>query len=231
MLPLVAVVAMLSLVRLFSDELLARQIYGIGVMLLTVGLTIYALDSVVRLIGLGDDRLLLLSPLPRWRLATLSILILSAFLLLCYLATLLPLLKEPSINVAAHGVGLLSYAVSVLTGLGLMLFIVYVIKGFRRRASYVILAWTLFAVVVAGLVTACISALDRLANLDQWILGVSASDSAVNIYASILPIAVIGVSGGDGIVILLSLCNLALGALLWIAATLLARKATNYLRL
>ena len=76
MIPLIMVIIALAIVRVVSDELVVQQIYGIGVMLLEIAITLYALDAVLRLTGACDDRLLLLSPLSRWRLAVCNMLVL-----------------------------------------------------------------------------------------------------------------------------------------------------------
>lgn len=48
--PCIAVMLAVSIARLFSDSLLMQQVRGITTMLLAIGITLYALDSVVRFI-------------------------------------------------------------------------------------------------------------------------------------------------------------------------------------
>lgn len=144
MIPLIMVIIALAIVRVVSDELVVQQIYGIGVMLLEIAITLYALDAVLRLTGACDDRLLLLSSLSRWRLAVCNMLVLSLYLLCSYGATFLPLAKSSSVDGMVQLANLLGYIVSIFTGLGLMLLVSYTLKNIRTRFPYLLSAWFVF---------------------------------------------------------------------------------------
>ena len=231
MVPLITMILILSLVRLSLDQLVVQQVYGIGVMLIEVALTLYALDASLRLTGLCDDRLLLLSPLSRWQLAVRSTCVLSLYLLLGYIATLLPLLNSQSVNLTLQLANLLGYGVSVFTGLGLMLLITYAVKSIRERFQFILSTWVLFSVTTFLAVALCVRALNSAVPSANWLLGVSSAENTINLYAANLPVTAVGLAGHTSTVFLFILTNLVLGAVFWAGALALARRKHNFIRL
>lgn len=231
MVPLIAMILVLSVVRLSLDQLVVQQVYGIGVMLIEVALTLYALDASLRLTGLCDDRLLLLSPLSRWQLAVRSTCVLSTYLLLGYIATLLPLLNSQSVNLTLQLANLLGYGVSVFTGLGLMLLITYAVKSIRERFQFILSTWVLFSVTTALAVALCVHSLNSAVPSANWLLGVSSAENTVNLYAANLPVTAVGLAGHTPTVFLFILTNLILGAVFWAGTLALARRKHNFIRL
>jgi len=231
MLPLVGMLVVLAGIRSFNDELVVQQIYGVSSMLLFVGLTTYSLDAVQRVVGLGEDRLLLLSPRSRWSVAAKTISVVCVFLAAGYLATLIPHLEEVSAQPGVHVMGLVGYIISIVAGLGLMLFVVYLLKPIRNRVWFVLGSWLLFGAVVATTAVGCILALTRGADMTNWLLGVSAGDGFTNVYASVLPITVGGIPQGSKVPLAFVAGNLLLAVFFWLLAALLARRPNNYLRL
>ena len=231
MVPLIAIILILSIVRLSLDQLVVKQVYGIGVMLIEVALTLYALDASLRLTGLCDDRLLLLSPLSRWQLAVRSTCVLSLYLLLGYIATLLPLLNSQPVNLTLQLANLLGYGVSVFTGLGLMLLIAYAAKSIRERFPFIMSTWALFSVTTLLAVTLCVRALNSAVPSANWLLGVSSAENTVNLYAANLPVTAVGLGTHTPTVFLFILANLVLGTVFWAGALALARRKHNFIRL
>ena len=48
---------------------MVAQMHALGVMLLSFGASLYALDYLVRHVALCSERIFFLSPLPRWKMA------------------------------------------------------------------------------------------------------------------------------------------------------------------
>lgn len=229
--PLIVLIALLRVARLGFDALPVQQVTGIGVMLLSVALTLYALDAVLRLTGLGDDRLLLLSPMSRWRLAVTHAAVLGTYLLLGYLPAPFTDGQPPSADVAYRLADVTGHVVSVFTGLGLMLSIAYALKPIRRRFVFILASWLAYAVVVTAVTVGCLYAIDRVSPDSQWLIGVTASDSAVTVHAAILPITAMGSTASTATVLAFAACNLFLGCLLWATAGVLSHRRNNFLTL
>lgn len=231
MILLIMVIIALAIVRVVSDELVVQQIYGIGVMLVEIAITLYALDAVLRLTGACDDRLLLLSPLSRWHLAVCNMLVLSLYLLCGYGATLLPLAKSSSVDGVVQLANLLGYIVSIFTGLGLMLLVSYALKNIRTRFPYLLSAWFVFSVTILLAVIACVLMLKKVAPEAQWLLGVTSSDSIVNLYSASLPVTVIGLGDQVNNAFFFIAANMLLGIIVWLSAFMLSRRKNNFIRL
>ena len=93
LLPLIALKYLLTIVAPAIDNIAAAMAYEIGCLILVVAISVYAIHSVLRLTGICDDRLALLSPTSRIGLASKNIAILGAYLIVAYLAYYLPSLR------------------------------------------------------------------------------------------------------------------------------------------
>ncbi|WP_058234754.1 hypothetical protein [Devriesea agamarum] len=229
MMPLILLMAILSIVRLISDDVIVQQIHGIGVMLLSVGLAVYALDYLIRLIGLSEDRLLLLSPKPRWIIAALSSLVMGILLTIGYIAAIIPQVSADGDELLNQLIMFVSYIVSVFSGLGLMVFVVYLLKGVRGKTALRASTWLLFVVIVGAAMAACILSVIHLTEHSNWSIGVASNNSAVNVYATILPVTVLDVKDIAGLALSFAGANAIAGLIFWVSASLLARRPNNYI--
>ncbi|WP_240470978.1 hypothetical protein [Schaalia suimastitidis] len=231
MISLVLALLVFAFIRLMSSELLAAQIYGVGTMLIEVALTVYALDAVIRLVGTCDDQLLLLSPLPRWRLAIRVITVLCANLLAGYLATLLPLLHGTRDEWMAQIPNLVGYVVSTFTGLGMMLLIAYALKGINNRFAFLVLAWFSYVLVSAIAVGVGLCWLETAAPDAVWILGATSNESVLNLFAANIPITVLDATAQSKIAAAYILANAVLGIVCWVTAFTVSRSNNNFIKL
>ena len=229
--PIIGLSVALSIVRMFSDALFSVQLHGVGTMLVFTGLTLYALDAIMRLVGLGDDRLMLLSPAPRWLLATHVVAQLAGLLTVAYVVALLPLFRMTGVDWRIEAVKALAYVVSVLAGLGLMLLVVYSLKGIGRRMLFLATCWVTYIVIVGLLTVLCVWPLQSVFTLRDWLLGVSGRTDTANVYAALLPLTVNGLSERSDVVLLFTAGNAALACLTWAASALFGRRRQNYLKL
>lgn len=231
MVPLVGLIIALTGLRLFSDALAVEQIYAVGIMLLAVASVVYALYQVLLLTGVGDDRLLLLSPLSRFQLAALNSMVLFAYLLLGYLPALLPVLRNETVEYTRLFLNLAGYVISIFTGIGLMLCIAYVLKRMRHKVSFLLLSWAAFSVLVGGAVALVIARLEPAGISSTWILGAGSSENVVNLYGAVVPVTVLNPNlQGTGTLMFL-LANLGLGVIAWGIAGFFSRRKNNFLQL
>lgn len=231
MIPLIALLVALAIVRIASDELVVQQIYGVGVLLLETAMTLYALDGVLRLTGVCDDRLLLLSPWSRWRLAVCNVLVLSLYLLFGYVATLIPLAQASSVDGVVHLANLLGYIVSVFAGLGLMMFVSYALKNVRRRFPYLLSVWLVFSLTTLLAMIACVQMLKKVAPEAQWLLGVTSHDSAVNLYSANIPVTLLEFGDHVNASFFFIVANMILGIVVWSGAFIFSRRKNNFIQI
>ena len=229
--PFITAMLAVSIARLLSDSLVMQQVHGIATMLLMVGMTLYALDSVVRFIGLGDDRLGLMSPKSPWLMLLLNAVALGALLALAYTAHLLPTMFETGSTAMARLRGFGSYLVSVTAGLGLVTVLVYALKAVRGRGLFRALSWGAIAVVEAGLVAVTIATVISVFGERQWALGVSGAEDAVNVHLGFVPVSVLDPASHPSAVTGFAVANLVFALVLWGTAWLLSRRRNNYIEL
>lgn len=126
---------------------------------------------------------------------------------------------------------LLGYIVSIFTGLGLMLLVSYTLKNIRTRFPYLLSAWFVFSVTILLAVIACVQILKKVAPETQWLLGVTSSDSIVNLYSASLPVTVIGLADQVNSAFFFIAANMLLGIIVWLSAFMLSRRKNNFIRL
>lgn len=229
-LPLIALMAICSVMRNCSS-LAVQQIGGVGTMLLFVTLTVFSADALLRLIGLCDDRLLLLSPQSRWALAAEAALVLIAYNVLAYIVSLLALIRNTSTSASIVATNICGYIVGVFAQLGLMLAVIFALKFVRHRAAYTVSAWLTWAAVIALMLAGGIQLLRVAAHNPQWIIGVGSNDFVTHLYTVIMPITV---AAGDvtlGCVWLFIGLNLLFAVVVWGLSALFAKRRMRFLKL
>ncbi len=229
MLPLSLLMGVLTALRLASDELVVQQIFGIGRMLIGFILVLYALDSIVQLVGLCDDRLLLSSPIYRWKLTTLSASILGMYLLLATLIGMVPDVMHEGYDVAMLAPDLISYVVSVITGLGLMVMIAYMVKNISSRTTLRISAWLMYIATTGLLAYGSIKFARHYVSDLLWMIGATNVAEIVNVYAGMMPITLLNVSFELSTQYLFCAINFAIGCIFWMVGWMLSKKRNNYL--
>lgn len=231
-LPLTACLVVLDVIRVLSDELVVQQIYGIGTMLLFVTLTVYSLDAVIRLIGLGEDRLLLLSPWPRWRLCVVNVVVLGAFLVAVQLIGQIPSLVHAQQSFGTCIGALTAYLISIISGFGLMAMLVYALKKTcSSKFRLLIFVWVSYVLTLLIVSAVLIKTIDVFDPGLQWLLGVTAQNDATNLFAAILPITFFGKTMGWAVSAIEMVANLCFGLVCWITARFLSSRKTNFLQL
>ena len=140
------------------------------------------------------------------------------YLLLGYIATLLPLLNSQSVNLTLQLANLLGYGVSVFTGLGLMLLITYAVKSIRERLQFILSTWVLFSVTTFLAVALCVRALNSAVPSANWLSrGQLRRRTRSTSMPQNLPVTAVGLGGHNQTVFLFILANLILGTVFWAA--------------
>ncbi len=229
MLPFVALIIILAVIHLNSDELVVQEIYAVGVMLIDFILVIYSLDSIVQLVGLCSDRLMLLSPKSRWNLVVLNVGVVSCYLLLAHIAGMIPRFAAESISIKFFWLDLLGYISAMLSGFGLMVFIIYCIKKIRSRSTMRICAWVLY-LSIASLIAYCYIKLFSAYQInDLWIIGAVQSTLTCNVYAGLIPITLIDTALSTDKYLAFVFMNLGLSVIFWLGSWIFSKKKNNYL--
>ncbi len=229
MLPLAGLILILAIVRINSDELAVLQAFAVGRMLIDFILVLYALDSIIQLAGLCADRLLLLSPMSRWRITLNNVCIVGLYLLIAHIIGMIPQFTYDNFELNSFWIDLSGYIAALISGLGLMVFVAFLMKGIRSKTSMHIFDWLLY-IGFTIIWTYLFVGLFKTYNIDSlWIIGVSESILTCNIYAGLLPITLIDVAISSSVYFQFVLINLSVGTALWIVAWLLSKKRNNYL--
>lgn len=229
--PLIGAMLLVSITRLFSDSILMEQIHGITTMLLAAGITVYALDALVRLIGLADDRLALMSPRSRWQVLLVNAAVLAALLVLGYIAHVIPTLVHQGMNVADQFWELFAYLVSVCAGFGLMTMLVYLLKPIRTRGTFRSSTWGLVAVTQLGLIAGTVAIVIAVLGEGRWVLGVSGAQGTGNVYAGFVPVTILQAESAHTPILLFVVANACLAAVMWIFGWILSRRKNNFIEL
>lgn len=229
--PLVGASCILVVVRLFSDHLAAKQVHGIGVMLLMVAMTVYALDYVIGVIGLGNDRLLLLSPTSRFRTLLMSCTVMSGYLVAGYVVTSIPAWHETTRgwpSVLLEGAG---YLTSLFVGFGMVSALTYSAKFVRGRGAMRIVCWAAVTALQAVLSGMCAVMLVRHFGVESWIIGAGSDADVVNVFSGLIPISALGVHDPERLCWPFIATNIVFGIVLWTAARFQAGRGVNYIEL
>ena len=112
-----------------------------------------------------------------------------------------------------------------------MLLVSYTLKNIRTRFPYLLSAWFVFSVTILLAVIACVQILKKVAPEAQWLLGVTSSDSIVNLYSASLPVTVIGLGDQVNSAFFFIAANMLLGIIVWLSAFMLSRRKNNFIRL
>lgn len=229
MLPLSGLLLILAIIRINSNELVVQQIFSVGRMLIDFILFLYALDSIVQLTGLCSDRLLLLAPISRWKLTIDNALIVGVYLTIAHVIGIIPQCVQDDFVANTYWFDFIGFLASLVTGLGLMVLIVHLVKVMKSRSSMHISAWILYLGITFLIVYWCIRILPVYDIDTLWIIGAVQNSQTCNIYAGIIPITLLDILVPAETYYLFTMMNLGLGIIFWLFAWLLSKKKNNYL--
>lgn len=187
--------AILSLIRIFFESTTMLQIQGLVNMLLAVGISVYSLDYIVRFVSLGEDRMLFLSPKPRWQMLLYICLTLSALIFAQYLLAALPnVMQGTNHSLAIQGALVVSKVISIAAGFAMVSLIAFSVKSLSSRASIRFVAWASFVVVQALLLALLVLFVQQATAIDQWVLGVTIGTEYAPAFAGLVPLEILGLA-------------------------------------
>lgn len=229
MLPGVAVLLVLSGIRMLSDATALVQVHAIAVMIISVFLAVFALDTLLRCIALAEDRLMLLSPVSRWGLVVRSAATTGTYLVLAYVASSLPGWFADGSRTDLQLVGVLGYVCSVVCGLGFTAALTFALNGLTGVTKVRAMAWTVFAATTGLYAWMAVLVVQALCGHASWLVGVSGSKDLVNLYAISVPVSFLGAEGPVALGLWGCVASAVLAVVLWVAAWALSRRRQNYL--
>ena len=227
--PLIALKYLLTIAAPAIDNIAVAMAYELGCLILVVALAVYAIHSVLRLTGVCDDRLALLSPTSRITLAAKNMAILAGYLIVSYLASYIPTFRESKPDMAHYLLPIPNYCISVFTGLSLMLFISYLLKSVRKRFALVVSAWISYAAVTAAGLAGIVLSLSGMHDQPHWLVGAAPGAKGFNFYSGIIPTCIVGVTPSVKVILAVMGANLAAGIIFFAGAYMLQRRRNNYL--
>ncbi len=230
MLPFAVLILILSIAHISSSKEVVNEVYGIGSMFLSFTLAVYALTSIISLIGLCDDRLLLLSPMSRWKLVLKDTSILAFYLLIAHIVRTIPKFSYKTFDLNFYLLEMIGYLISLFSGLGLMVMFVYVLKGINSRSVYLAVAWVMYIAVTFLLLYIVVQLINKHIGNYMWFIGATPSEHTTNLYGGICPVTLIDMHLESSKLIIFDLYNLAVGVVAWVVSKIISIHRINYLQ-
>ena len=227
--PALMLLLVISIIKMCIDTLLVQQIYSISLILIFSGMSVYALDYLITLVGVNKDYLMLSSPMSRFITAQINCSVLTLYLAL---GGAIVALTSKSTNLVQVDLAVfVQYIFSVLSSLYLMLCIVVLLKKIRSSMAYRIGAWMCFIIVICILAALVISNISLISSSENWLIGSTTLSSGSVIYTSALPIVLFDPINPVHLTITFALYNAALFAGCFCLSCVLMRRPCDYVSL
>lgn len=213
--------------RVGSGQMVA-QMHALGVMLLSFGASLYALDYLVRHVALCSERIFFLSPLPRWKMAGLHGCVLWSFLMVLYVVVSLSDSGRGETSWSAVLLGLIAKGVALACGMLMMLIGASAGKRVAGPGMARSVSWGMFVFMqILAFATLYFSLVRRFA--DRWVVGAVTGDDFSCYYLGMIPLQGQYVVDPEYRMLQLVCANGVLLALLVGVCLLIGRTRQNYL--
>ncbi|MGL5550069.1 MAG: hypothetical protein ACRDD4_10265 [Culicoidibacterales bacterium] len=228
LLPVLLIAVLMCGIRLvYDDNLIIMQIHSILLIIsecFVCGYTLYYLNS---LIGLGQDKLILMSPKPKFTVLLLSTLILVIFMMLNFILFSAPMLLAGKMSFILLTIG--KRLLSMLAGIGTFMLFTLILKGTNNKLLIKYVPWIASIIITLVVSIGTIGYLDSITSSElNWLVGSSLSTELSQIYLGLLVINV----DFDGSIAFISILNFAFCVVTWsLIYVLMKRMRINYLEL
>ncbi|MGL6058954.1 MAG: hypothetical protein ACRC17_11640 [Culicoidibacterales bacterium] len=228
LLPVLLIAVLMCGIRLvYDDNLIIMQIHSILLIISECFVCGYALYYLNSLIGLGQDKLILMSPKPKFTVLLLSTLILVIFMMLNFILFSAPMLLAGKMSFILLTIG--KRLLSMLAGIGTFMLFTLILKGTNNKLLIKYVPWIASIIITLVVSIVTIGYLDSITSSElNWLVGSSLSTELSQIYLGLLVINV----DFDGSIAFISILNFAFCVVTWsLIYVLMKRMRINYLEL